>query len=70
MEVACYDSAIFASHHDSGDVDLQELQRVRCIVVLLWQVWPKLGRTGHGAEMIRKCSTAYSNHRDMDSVIS
>jgi hypothetical protein len=35
MEVARHDGAIFANHHDSGDVDLQEFRWVIHTVILL-----------------------------------
>ena len=63
MKVARHDGVITASCCDSGDVNLQELRRVSCTIVLLWQVWVELGWLGHRAEMIRERGIAHPSNR-------
>jgi hypothetical protein len=53
MKVACHHNGVSTGYRNGSDVDLQEFRRVRRTIVLLWQVWPKLGWPSRSAEMVR-----------------
>jgi len=63
MKVARHDSVVATSCCDGGDVHLQEFRRISGTVVRLRQLWTKLGRPGHCAEMIREHGTAHPSNR-------
>ncbi|KAG2563859.1 hypothetical protein PVAP13_8KG370602 [Panicum virgatum] len=63
MKVACHDGAVATSCCDGGNVHLQEFRRVSSTVVLFRQVGAELGWPCHGAEVLRKRSTAHPGHR-------
>jgi hypothetical protein len=70
MEVTRHDGTIPACRRDSGGLDIQEFRQVGHNVVLLRQVWPKLGWPCHRAEMIDEHRTTYSSQKDVDPSIS
>src|SRR6185312_11528619 len=63
MKIACHDGAVTTSRCDGGNVHLQEFRRVSSTVVLFRQVGAELGWPCHGAEVLRKRSTAHPGHR-------
>ena len=63
MKVARHDSVVATSCCDGGDVHLQEFRRISGTIVLPRQLWTKLGRPGHRAEMIRERGTAHPSNR-------
>ena len=69
MEVTLHDGVVTPSCRDDGDVDLQEFRWVGRPVVLLRQVRPELGWSGHRAEMLRERDAAHTSHRGLDMTL-
>jgi hypothetical protein len=64
IEVCCHYDGVSTCCRNGGDIHLQEFRRVSRTVVLLRQVWPKLGRPCRRAELIRLRGAAHTSQWD------